>query len=95
MNVIGRSREGIHGYGHRADFCCAKKGGHELRRIWQHNQNTIAAGNALRAQRIPRTIGERGQFAVGYFAWFANDGGAPGVRRGRRIHEMRGNIQLL
>ncbi len=76
MNVVGGSREGIYGHSQRADFCGPKEGGHKFRRIRKDNQNTIAAGNALRKQRIPRAIGERGKFAITYFARFANDGGA-------------------
>src|SRR5260370_3808040 len=95
MNVIGRTRERIYGNGHRADFCSAKEGGNKLRRIRQRNKNAIATGNALRAQRIASAISERGQFTVAYFAWFTNDGVAPRVQRGRGIHEVLGNIQLL
>ncbi len=79
MNVIGRARERIHGDSDRADFCGAKKGGYEFRGIRQRNENAIAPGNTLRAKRIPRLIGERGEFAIGYFARFAGDGAALGV----------------
>jgi hypothetical protein len=48
----------------------------------------------LRAQRVPRAIGECGEFAIGYFARFAKDGNALGVQRGRGIQKVFGNIQL-
>src|SRR2546421_7269823 len=72
MNVVGGSRKGIHGHSHGADFGRTKKGGHKLRRIRQHDQNTLASTNALRTQRVPRAIGKRCQFAAGYLTWFAD-----------------------
>jgi len=55
----------------------------KTRPIRQHNQNAIAAGNALRAKRIPHAIGERGQFAIGYFVRCApTTAGRPGTFAG-------------
>jgi len=74
-------RDSRHGY--RADFLRRQKTRPQTRPNPAAHQNAIAAGNTLRAQRVAHAIGERGQFAVGYFARFANDGGAPGVQSGR------------
>ena len=95
MNVIGRSREWIYGHSHRADFCGAKKSGHKLRRIREHNQNAIAPGNAIRTQRVPRAIGECGEFAVGYFARLADDGEAFRVKCCRRFQKISSHIEIF
>jgi len=95
MNIVGCSREGIYGHSDGADFCGAEKSGHELRGIRQHDQNAIAARNALRTQCIPNAIGERRQFAVGYLSRFADDGDPLRMRCGRRVNKVLGNIQFL
>ena len=95
MNVVGGSREGIHGHSHGTDFGRTKKGGHKLRRIRQHDQNAVASTNALRTQRVPRAIGKRCQFAAGYLTWFANDGRALRVRRCRRFQKMSRHVEIF
>ena len=95
MNVVGGSREGIHGHSHGADFGRTEKGGHKLRRIRQHDQNTIASRNALATQRVPRAIGKRCQFGAGYLSWLANDGQALRVRRCRRFQKMSRHVEIF
>src|SRR5260370_28779040 len=95
MNVVGRSRERVHGNGDGTDFCGAKESGNEFRRIRQHNQNAITTRNALGTQGIPGAIGERSQFAVGYFAWFASNRNAVRVQRGGSIEKKNRDIKRL